>query len=191
MYLFSDLLKVHYPHDPFQPRPIIYFLTLRKCDIFGVCCKAVPRQVMSNLVIRSAIINFPIFCSSVSILNIVFHIGELLDRWGMQHWEGCQQHNIYVKTSRRGITQMHHFCFTRGTPGIVKVRNSLSDTHRETSNYWKTTTWRPTDLPQQVVPPGLSLECQWYLFDKFCPEDCHDLVCPRPSQSLQYNIVSV
>ena len=36
--------QVHYPSDPMQPGPM-YFLTPRKCAIFGVCCEAVPRQV--------------------------------------------------------------------------------------------------------------------------------------------------
>ena len=36
--------QVHYPYDPLQPGPM-YFLTPRKCAIFGVCCEGVPRQV--------------------------------------------------------------------------------------------------------------------------------------------------
>jgi len=40
--------QVHYPSDPLQPGPI-YFLTPRKCAIFGVCCEAIPRQVRQNL----------------------------------------------------------------------------------------------------------------------------------------------
>ena len=36
--------QVHYPCDPQQPGPM-YFLTPRKCAIFGVCCEAIPRQV--------------------------------------------------------------------------------------------------------------------------------------------------
>ena len=43
-----NIFQVHYPSDPFQPGPI-YFLTPRKCAIFGVCCEAVPRQVSSSL----------------------------------------------------------------------------------------------------------------------------------------------
>uniref|UniRef100_A0A1X7U4Z2 Uncharacterized protein n=1 Tax=Amphimedon queenslandica TaxID=400682 RepID=A0A1X7U4Z2_AMPQE len=35
---------VHYPSSPLQAGPI-YFLTSRKCDIFGVCCEAIPQQV--------------------------------------------------------------------------------------------------------------------------------------------------
>ena len=36
--------QVHYPSDPMQPGPI-YFLTPRKCAIFGICCESIPRQV--------------------------------------------------------------------------------------------------------------------------------------------------
>ena len=35
---------MHYPSDPQQPGPW-YFLTPRKCAIFGVCCEAIPRQI--------------------------------------------------------------------------------------------------------------------------------------------------
>ena len=38
--------QVHYPSDPQQPGPM-YFLTPRKCGIFGICCAAIPRQVCS------------------------------------------------------------------------------------------------------------------------------------------------
>ena len=40
----NNTFQVHYPSDPYQPGPI-YFLTPRKCAIFGICCEAVPRQV--------------------------------------------------------------------------------------------------------------------------------------------------
>ena len=43
-YSFDMAQQVHYPTDPLQPGPI-YFLTPRKCAIFGVCCEAIPRQV--------------------------------------------------------------------------------------------------------------------------------------------------
>uniref|UniRef100_A0A1X7TU11 DUF7869 domain-containing protein n=1 Tax=Amphimedon queenslandica TaxID=400682 RepID=A0A1X7TU11_AMPQE len=36
--------QVHFPSNPLQPGPI-YFLTPRKCGIFGVCCEAIPQQV--------------------------------------------------------------------------------------------------------------------------------------------------
>lgn len=41
---FDYAQQVHFPHDPLQPGPI-YFLTPRKCSVFGVNCEAIPRQV--------------------------------------------------------------------------------------------------------------------------------------------------
>jgi hypothetical protein len=35
-------LQVHYPSHPMQPCPI-YFLTPRKCGLFGVCCEGIPQ----------------------------------------------------------------------------------------------------------------------------------------------------
>ena len=43
-YSFDMAQQVHYPSNPLQPDPI-YFLTPRKCALFGVCCEALPRQV--------------------------------------------------------------------------------------------------------------------------------------------------
>ncbi len=43
-YSFDYAQQVHFPSDPMQPGPI-YFLTPRKCSVFGVNCEAIPRQV--------------------------------------------------------------------------------------------------------------------------------------------------
>ena len=43
-YSFDFAQQVHYPSDPLQPGPV-YFLTPRKCALFGVCSEAIPRQV--------------------------------------------------------------------------------------------------------------------------------------------------
>ena len=40
-YSFDMAQQAHYPANPLQPGPI-YFLTLRKCTVFGVCCEAIP-----------------------------------------------------------------------------------------------------------------------------------------------------
>ena len=37
-------IVLHYSHNLFQPGPI-YFLTPRKCTIFGMHCEAIPQQV--------------------------------------------------------------------------------------------------------------------------------------------------
>uniref|UniRef100_A0A1X7USI8 Uncharacterized protein n=1 Tax=Amphimedon queenslandica TaxID=400682 RepID=A0A1X7USI8_AMPQE len=38
------ITEVRYPSSPLQAGPI-YFLTLRNCGIFVLCCKAIPQQV--------------------------------------------------------------------------------------------------------------------------------------------------
>ena len=43
-YSFDYAQQIHYSSDSMQPGPI-YFMTLRKCSIFGVNCEALPRQV--------------------------------------------------------------------------------------------------------------------------------------------------
>jgi hypothetical protein len=43
-YSFDYAQQVHFPSNPFQPGPI-YFLTPRKCSVFGVNCEAIPRQI--------------------------------------------------------------------------------------------------------------------------------------------------
>ena len=43
---FDFAQQVHYPSNPLQPGPI-YFLTPRKCSIFGACSEGLPRQVNS------------------------------------------------------------------------------------------------------------------------------------------------
>lgn len=43
-YSFDFAQQVHIPNSPCQPGPI-YFLTPRKCGIFGVCCEGLPQQV--------------------------------------------------------------------------------------------------------------------------------------------------
>ncbi|KAJ8043724.1 hypothetical protein HOLleu_10939 [Holothuria leucospilota] len=43
-YSFDFAQQVHNPNDPDQPGPI-YFLTPRKCAVFGINCEAFPKQV--------------------------------------------------------------------------------------------------------------------------------------------------
>ena len=43
-YSFDFAQNMMYPHDSWQPGPI-YFLTPRKCSLFGVCCEGLPSQV--------------------------------------------------------------------------------------------------------------------------------------------------
>ena len=43
-YSFDFTQQVHYPSNAAQPGPM-YFMTARKCAVFGVCCEGFPKQV--------------------------------------------------------------------------------------------------------------------------------------------------
>ena len=103
----------------------------------------------------------------------------------MYNWsEFFEEHTI--KTALKKITQMHHFYFKSSHPGKVIVKDSVNGTER-TINLLKDPSWRPSpqDLPDEIIPPGLSSERKKYLYDKireFVPPEFQDIVCFQPAQ---------
>ena len=70
------------------------------------------------------------------------------------------------------------------SPGSVFVREQNDSSEVELALLKQP--WDPdaNALPSIVPPHGLSIERQWYLYEKiwlFCPEDDQDSVCPLPS----------
>ena len=93
-----------------------------------------------------------------------------------------------TKTALKGITQMQHFRFNSDYPGYVFVKE-CSDGNERKIKLVKDTTWRPNvaELPEILTPPGLTLEREWYLYNKireFCPDNTKDIVCPLPKYPL-------
>ena len=85
-YSFDVAQQVFYPNDPLQPGPM-YFLTSRKCAIFGVCCEAIPRQI--NYLIDEAVDIGKGANAVVSMLHHFFEVHGLgedvhlhADNWG-------------------------------------------------------------------------------------------------------------
>ena len=81
-----------------------------------------------------------------------------------------------------GIKKFHHFSFDSSQPGVVAVKEHSNSPEKVMelvkipSNF--------TDYPNQISPKGLSVERQWYLYEKirdFCSEDSRDATCPLPS----------
>ena len=70
-----------------------------------------------------------------------------------------------VKTALKGIKKNYHFRFTSTAPGAVFVKKASGDNEKKI-NLLKDPSWRPTynELPELIIPPGLSLERQWYVF---------------------------
>ena len=82
------------------------------------------------------------------------------------------------------IQTASHKCISADCPGVVFVKNASDDLKEHKINLLKSTTWRPTptNLPERIIPMGLSLERQWYLYQKihdFCPDNVQDTICPQ------------
>lgn len=89
-YSFDYAQQVHYPADPLQPGPI-FFLTPRKCNIFGVHCEAIPRQV--NFLIDEAVYCGKGSNSVISQLHFFFEHHGLGERNCFLHCDNCTGQN--------------------------------------------------------------------------------------------------
>ncbi len=85
-----------------------------------------------------------------------------------------------------GISSLHHLAFSSAAPGKVVVKvwcdaeEKILTLLAKCQENWH---WDPKQLPQVIVPPGLSYERQIYLYDKirdFVPDISKDIVCPPP-----------
>ena len=96
----------------------------------------------------------------------------------MYDWSSYLE-NHTIKTALKGTIKMHHFRFSKMDPGKVYVKNKSTNPER-CINLLRHP-WNPTarEMPQQIVPTGLSLDRKQYLYDKireFCPEEVQDFV---------------
>lgn len=128
---------------------------------------------IANCVSRSSVVNVPQLVGSLDGTNFV----------PTYDWSTFFEETT-VKTALKGITQLHHFRFSRLYPGKVFVKEAANSCEREIT-LLKDASWRPSpeQLPSLVIPNGLSQERKQYLFDKireFCPADKKDIVCPQP-----------
>ena len=89
-YSFDMAQQVHYPSSPLQPGPL-YFLTPRKCAIFGVVCEALPRQV--NYLIDEASVTGKGANSVVSMLHHFFDVHGLGESHVHLHADNCVGQN--------------------------------------------------------------------------------------------------
>jgi len=94
---------------------------------------------------------------------------------------------VTVTTALKGITQLHHFRFSKFHPGKVFVKEAINSAEQEI-NLLKDVSLRPfsQQLPLLVIPNGLSQDRKRYLYEKirkFYPEQKKNIVCPRPSDN--------
>ena len=107
-YSFDYAQQVHYPSNPLQPGPI-YFLTPRKCIIFGVHCEDLPRQV--NFLIDEAGDCGKGSNSVISMLHYFFSNHALGEMEVFLTADNCSEHNknniMLSYLAWRTITKRH------------------------------------------------------------------------------------
>ena len=112
-YSFDFAQQVHYPSDPHQPGPI-YFLTPRKCGIFGICCEALPRQI--NYLIDEAV---DVGKGANTVVSLIHHFLEthgLGENHVHLHADNCVGQNknntmMHVSIQLILITFFFYLCF--------------------------------------------------------------------------------
>ena len=94
---------------------------------------------------------------------------------------------FFKRNAFAGIKSWQHLVFSAEKPGVALVRNATDGKETKLSLlsadniHWKP---KPSDMPPEIKPEGLSRERKTYLFEKireFCPSYCRDIVCPDPN----------
>ena len=102
-----------------------------------------------------------------------------------------QEYFSTFHTKAKGIKKLHHLYFDSASPGFVYVKEKAGSTEVKRLTL-KVKNWSPKadELPPILPPAGLSLQWQWYLYNKireFCPDNLKDITCPLPGEPVQYS----
>nr|XP_054760240.1 uncharacterized protein LOC129266415 [Lytechinus pictus] len=89
-YSFDYAQQVHYPANPQQPGPT-YFLSTRKCGIFGVNCEGIPKQV--NFLIDEGMALSKGSIAVISYLHFFFNNFGLGEKEVSLHCDNCSGQN--------------------------------------------------------------------------------------------------
>ena len=159
VYSYFKFKQIHYPSSPLQPGPI-YFLTPRKCGIFGVCCAAIPQQV--NFLIDEA------FDTGKGANAVISMVHYYLENHGLHavilHFnaDNCTGQN----KSNAVIQVQVHTCRTI-TCVCVCVYLSLTIAFYLQYMMWRVMTGRNASITISFLPAGHT---------KFSPDTCFGLL---------------
>lgn len=84
----------------------------------------------------------------------------------------------------QGILSYRHFTVTAAKRGVVEMKLTAESVGRELKLIKGN--WIPDkdELPPVIPPPGLPVDCQWYLYDnicQFCSHETQDITCSLPA----------
>ena len=83
------------------------------------------------------------------------------------------------------ITTYHHFHFGKKSPGIVFVQ-TLADSPEIAVTISSENTVDIHKLPREIIPKGLDLKRQWYLYKEISPfcssSETASITCPHPTK---------
>ena len=91
----------------------------------------------------------------------------------------------------KGIKKLHHSRFESDSPGVGFAIEKSDSVETELSLMKTSHQPLTTEMPQQLAPSGLSLQCQWYLYQKireFYPDEMQDITCPLPTVTLNTHL---
>ena len=146
---------------------VIFFLLVGHTKFVSDWCFGLFKQCFCQTKINT-LDDIATAVDSSSVVNVPQLVGTL----DGQHfvptysWSDFFDHHT-VKTALKGIKSNQHFRVTHSSRGVVFVKKARGDEEKEIS-ILKEPTWKPSchNLPDLVTPQGLSLEWQWYLYDK-------------------------
>ena len=101
----------------------------------------------------------------------VYRASDGGSNWKWRNWD------LFLAKHFKGICKLHHFRFSSTEPDIVYVKESIHDTEVP-MNILKgavnVSEFSPTSLPQELVPAGLTIDRQRYLFNSIREHVTHD-----------------
>ena len=184
-YSFGFAWQVHLPNSPYQPGPL-HFLTQRKVGIFGIYCEGLPLQV--NYLIDEGTCCGKGLNVVIPYLHHFFATFRLGEKHLHVHCDNCagkkQTQICSVVFCIEGDDWEAHFC-------DAQLRASWSHqigswlvswpAEEEAQEEWGSQLL--DNMPQEVLPQGISDRRQEYLFRyirQFVRHEAKDILTPAP-----------
>ena len=107
----------------------------------------------------------------------------------LQIWYDWNNYLSQFSTRICKISEYHHFRFDVSSPGNVFVKEHALASEVLITLIKKDVIVDKSEMPEIIIPPGISLDRQKYLFEKIRPycssEAAAEATCPKPITSVE------